>query len=122
MSVSKLAKTAAGRHYVEVTIKEAKGEAGLDEYEVRSWVDWHHHMTLSLLATFFLVYEKNRQKTPAMNVPQVRWAMGLLLELNDPTSANIDNIARRSTHQLRRNEDARRQHWISKGYWPPPRK
>jgi len=62
VSVSKMAKAAAGRHYVEVTIKEAKGEAGLDEYEVRSWVGWHHHMTLSLLATFFLVCEKNRLK------------------------------------------------------------
>ena len=62
VSVSKMAKAAACRNYVEVSIKDAKGEAGLAEYEVRSWVGWHHHMTLSLLATFFLVCEKNRLK------------------------------------------------------------
>lgn len=62
VSIKKMAKAAACRHCVEVTIKEAKGEAGLNEYEVRSWVGWHHHMTLSLLAMLFLVCEKNRLK------------------------------------------------------------
>ncbi len=32
-----------------------KGEVGLDEYEVRSWRGWHHHMVLSLLAGAFLL-------------------------------------------------------------------
>ncbi len=28
----------------------AKGEVGLDEYEVRSWTGWHRHVTLAMLA------------------------------------------------------------------------
>ena len=36
------------------------GEAGLDHYEVRSWVGWHHHMTLSLVALWFLCLERRR--------------------------------------------------------------
>ena len=33
---------------------------GLDHYEVRSWVGWHHHMTLSLVAMWFLCLERRR--------------------------------------------------------------
>ncbi len=40
---------------VETGILEAKGEVGLDHYEVRGWVGWHHHITLSFLAHHFLV-------------------------------------------------------------------
>jgi SRSO17 transposase len=57
-SVASMTKAAACRHYVEQSLGLAKGDAGLDEYEVRSWVGWHHHMTLSLLALFFLVRER----------------------------------------------------------------
>ena len=36
------------------------GEAGLDHYEVRSWVGWHHPRTLALLALWFLCLERWR--------------------------------------------------------------
>lgn len=62
VSVAKMTKAAACRHYIEQSIETAKGDAGLAEYEVRSWVGWHHHMTLSLLAMFFLVRERVRLK------------------------------------------------------------
>lgn len=62
LSVKKLTKAYGCRHYVEEALRTAKGDTGLAEYEVRSWVGWHHHMTLSLLAIYFLVREKNRSK------------------------------------------------------------
>ena len=46
------------RPRVEQAFQEGKGEVGLSHYEVRSWVGWHHHMTLSLLALWFLGVEK----------------------------------------------------------------
>ena len=33
---------------------------GLAQYEVRGWVGWHHHTTLSLLALWSLILEKQR--------------------------------------------------------------
>jgi SRSO17 transposase len=48
------------RHRIEEIFEAAKGEAGLSHYEVRSWVGWHHHMTLSLLALWFLILERRR--------------------------------------------------------------
>ena len=48
------------RHHVEQMLEEGKGEAGLDHYEVRSWVGWHHHITLSLLALWHLALERRQ--------------------------------------------------------------
>jgi SRSO17 transposase len=48
------------RHRVEEVLQEGKGEVGLGQYEVRSWVGWHHHITLSLLALWFLILERRR--------------------------------------------------------------
>ncbi len=46
---------AAGRRWtIEEAIEQAKGEVGLDEYEVRSWRGWHRHITLSMLAHAYL--------------------------------------------------------------------
>jgi SRSO17 transposase len=48
------------RHRIEEMFEAGNGEAGLDHYEVRSWVGWHHHMTLSLVALWFLCLERRR--------------------------------------------------------------
>jgi SRSO17 transposase len=48
------------RHRIEEMLGAGNGEAGLDHYEVRSWVGWHHHMTLSLVALWFLCLERRR--------------------------------------------------------------
>ncbi len=48
------------RHGIEELLQAGKGEVGLGQYEMRSWVGWHHHMTLSLLALWFLILEKGR--------------------------------------------------------------
>lgn len=47
-------RVAGMRWTVESCLEEAKGETGLDEYEVRHWHSWHRHMTLSMLAHAFL--------------------------------------------------------------------
>ena len=51
-------------HRIEECLKRAKGEAGLADYQVRTWEGWHHHQTLSLLATWFLTQETRRGKNP----------------------------------------------------------
>ena len=56
--LAELVRVHGERHQVEQMLEEGKGEVGLDQYEVRSWVGWHHHMTLALLALWFLVQEK----------------------------------------------------------------
>ncbi len=57
---SKLVWASGMRWPVETAIKENKGEVGLDQYEVRGWLGWHHHTTLSFLAHHFLVRQRCR--------------------------------------------------------------
>jgi SRSO17 transposase len=66
VSLRELVRVKGQRPRVEQTIQEAKGEVGLSHYEVRSWVGWHHHMTLSLLALWFLCLEQSviKKKRP----------------------------------------------------------
>ncbi len=40
---------------IETCFAECKGELGMDQYELRFWRGWHHHMTLVMLAHHFLV-------------------------------------------------------------------
>ena len=56
--LSELVRVRFARHRIEEVFGAAKGEVGLGQYEVRSWVGWHHHMTLSLLALWFLILER----------------------------------------------------------------
>jgi SRSO17 transposase len=66
---SKLVVVHSRRHGAEELYGAGKGEVGLGHYEVRSWVGWHHHMTLSLLALWYLQLYKERlgEKNPGAN-------------------------------------------------------
>jgi SRSO17 transposase len=63
-ALKELARVAKAEHRVEGCLKRAKGEAGLADYQVRTWLAWHHHQTLSLLAAWFLTEETRRGKNP----------------------------------------------------------
>src|SRR5437667_99115 len=58
--LAELVQVRSARHRIEELFETGNGEIGLDHYEVRSWVGWHHHMTLSLLALWFLLLERRR--------------------------------------------------------------
>jgi SRSO17 transposase len=59
-TLSELVGVRSTRQRVERVFQEAKGEVGLGHYEVRSWVGWHHHVTLCSLALWFLILERQR--------------------------------------------------------------
>jgi SRSO17 transposase len=56
----KLAQVHGRRHRIEELLEQGNQEVGLSHYEVRSWTGWHHHMTLSLLALWFVQLERLR--------------------------------------------------------------
>jgi SRSO17 transposase len=53
-SLEALVRVTSSRYTVEQCIEEAKGETGLDEYEVRFWHSWYRHITLSIMAHAWL--------------------------------------------------------------------
>jgi SRSO17 transposase len=68
ISLETLVQVASHRYTVEQCIEEAKGETGLDEYEVRFWHSWYRHITLSMMAHAWLA--SIRGKTPEKKVPE----------------------------------------------------
>lgn len=58
--LAEFVRVAKAEHRIEECLERAKSEAGLADYEVRTWAGWHHHQTLSLLATWFLTREARR--------------------------------------------------------------
>jgi SRSO17 transposase len=59
---------------IETAFEDSKQLIGMGDYQVRSWRGWNHHMTLCILAHFFLVRLKLRlgDKAPALTLPQVK--------------------------------------------------
>src|SRR6266581_3251902 len=119
-SLEELARVIKAGACIEASFKRGKGEVGMDEYQVRTWHGWHHHMALSLLAVWFLITETHRgqQWTPALTLPQVRYGLSLLL-LEVYCTPGVDDICRHVQRQLQRNEAARFYHYRARKHIPP---
>jgi SRSO17 transposase len=119
-SVEELARVIKASTYIEASFKRGKGEVGMDEYQTRTWQGWHHHMTLSLMAVWFLIGETHRGQslTPALTLPQVRYGLSLLL-LEVYCTLDVDDICRQVQRQLQRNESARFYHHRTRKCIPP---
>jgi hypothetical protein len=66
--LAEFARVFKAQHKVEQCLQRAKGQAGLADYQVRTWEGWHHHQALSLVATWFLTQETRRGKNPDARV------------------------------------------------------
>ena len=53
---------AKARWLIERSYQEMKEELGLDHYEGRGFLGWHHHVTMVMVAYAFLLLEKLRCK------------------------------------------------------------
>jgi len=63
-TLADLVRIAGARWAIEDCFELAKGDCGLDEYEVRSWVGWHRHITLSLFALAVVAVIRSRATKP----------------------------------------------------------
>jgi hypothetical protein len=91
-----LARVEGARWGVEEAIQTAKGDAGLDQYEVRRYDAWYRHVTLSLLAAAFLAVQ--RAATQGERGGVLVTTLGVLISL--------------SARELR--------HLLARLVWPPP--
>lgn len=56
--LQEIVEVAGVRWTIESCFQTAKGEVDLEQYEVRSWLSWYRHITLSMLAHAFLTVLK----------------------------------------------------------------
>lgn len=86
-SINDLVRVAGMRWTIEESIQCAKGEVGLDQYEVRSWTGWYRHITLALWASAFL--SVIRKETGGESAPKKG-----LLKRTAPTSLRTFRASR----------------------------
>jgi hypothetical protein len=79
-TLRRLVRLAKCRWKIEQDYQQLKEELGLDHYEGRSWIGWHHHTTLVIMAHAFLTLETlRRKKTSGWTLPQTRREIQYLL-------------------------------------------
>lgn len=85
-----LAEVAGARWSIETTIEEGKGEAGLDEYEVRYWHSWYRHITLAMMAHAWLaaMRQATGEKSAGPGAGRVERARGTTAAGNCPAAAS----------------------------------
>lgn len=72
-SLQQAVEAAGSRWSIEECFETAKGEVGLDQYEVRSYRGWYRHMTLALVAHALLVVTRARLfRAPRVKVSSLR--------------------------------------------------
>jgi len=78
---SQFAWLSAARWPVERSIEDCKDELKMNQYAMRSWRGWYHHMTLVMIAHLFLVtlQQEFREDMPALTVPQARMLLESVL-------------------------------------------
>lgn len=98
---------------IESCFEESKQELGLGDYQLRSWRGWHHHMTLVILAHFFLVRVQRRMqaKAPRLTLPQAILLLKAVLpqpKFDLQTTVDIVNYYQRRQAAARRSHRKRR--------------
>ena len=65
MPLEEMLNICGNRWRVERSYQDLKGQLGLDHYEGRSFVGWHHHISVALVCYAFLVAERVRSFSPS---------------------------------------------------------
>ena len=77
-ALDKLGHMSGMRWPIETCFEDSKQLLGMGDYEIRSWTGWHHHMTLVILAHFFVVRMSRRlKKSPSGDVAPSRNGVGV---------------------------------------------
>jgi SRSO17 transposase len=121
--LSELVRVAGVRWSIEECFQAAKGQVGLDHYQVRHWTSWHRHITLAMLALAFLTalaadaapdrsastHHLARSRDPiTLTVPEIRHLLAAVF--NSPAVAT-SRLLNWSNWRRRHQATARRSHY-----------
>ena len=102
-STQRLAYQQSQRFWVEQAIRDAKDGLGLDEYQIRKWNGWQHHVALTLLAGLYVLKTRleHREDLPLLSIQDVRDILAFLLPRKVQTFQDVIRLIDHR-HDLRR--------------------
>jgi SRSO17 transposase len=117
-ALAELVRVAGQRWTIEVAFEQAKGEVGLDQYEVRSWTGWHRHMTLALFAQAVLTVVRTRLAA-SPSAPQPAKGGRRQQAVTPPAPASAMTPPRGSLATFRQQRRAQEGRWPRQSPAPP---
>jgi SRSO17 transposase len=102
-----LAKMQSERYWIERSFEDAIALAGMADYQVRNWKAWHHHMSLVLVAMFWITKEQCVlvKEVKDVSLPDIVIIIILLVPPKVQTSLTV---ARRILKNIRNRRDSRK--------------
>jgi SRSO17 transposase len=102
-SLQRLVHRQRQRYWIERVFQDAKNEAGLDEYQARSWQAWYHHAALVMMAMLFLLRERLEQaeNLPLLSARDVKLLLARFLPRRD---ADLDEVVRQMQRRHRQRQ------------------
>ena len=110
-SSERLAFMQGQRYFVERSFQDAKGTAGMDHYQIRSWQSWHHHMALVMMSMLFMLETRleHKEDHPLLSCPDIAKQLSAFLPRRD---ADIEEVFRQMEYRHKQ-----RQASIDSAYW-----
>jgi SRSO17 transposase len=107
--LERLAQMSHSRYWIERAIQDARSEAGMDEYQLRGWRGWHHHMTLTFLSMLYLLSLQLewKPKAPLLTLTDVREILEVILPKRQ---FDRNEILQMIENKHRARDSARRSH------------
>ena len=115
-TIKRLGQMSGNRYWIERAFQDAKGNAGMADYQVRSWTGWHHHMVMTMLAMLFIMDMQIKwgKKASTLSVMDVKEIFEVIMPKKEFTKEEIVAIieqkhrarlsARKSHHRRNRKQ------------------
>ena len=106
-----LARMAASRFWIERALQDAKGAAGMGEYQMRGWIGWHRHMALVMPALFFILQQRIllAEELPLLSAEDIVWIFENYLPQPQATEEDIQKALARRHRRRRTDIDSKKQ-------------
>ena len=119
----RLARMQAQRYWVERSFQDGKSHVGLNDYQVRGWRGWHHHMALVMMAMLFMLKEKvtTQEDIPLLSCADIEILLAHFLPRRDVTAGEvIRQMEVRHNQRQASIDQAYAQEAVSLDLGPPP--
>lgn len=93
-TLERIGQMSCSRYWIERAFEDAKGIAGLADYQVRTWTGWHHHVTMTLLAMLVILMLNidMKKKAPFLTVQDVKEILEVILPKRNITDTELLNL------------------------------
>ena len=110
IAILDLARMACSRFWVERALQDAKGAVGMGEYQLRSWVGWHRHMAMVMLAMFFMLQQKMllAADLPLLSAEDIAWVIEHYLPRPHATEEDVQKALIRRHRRRQIDIDSRK--------------